>query len=287
MKVASVIIPAHDEEALIGECLDSVLSDVSTDELEVVVVANGCSDRTAAVARSFSGVVVVEIDEPSKTAALNAGDEVATCWPRVYVDADVIVGSSSLKATLNAVETDGMFAAAPAYRVDTTGRPWAVRAYYEIYRQIPWTQSGMVGSGIYALSQQGRERFGAFPDVTNDDLFVSGLFAPSERITPPEATFTVRAPYDIASLLRCKRRVAAGNLLHRRLAERLENMPASRRHLSPYLQMSKRPSLWPSLVVYASIQIVTRLAARVDVASRDQRVPVWSRDDSIRTRVSR
>ncbi len=42
---ASVVIPAHNEEHVIGRCLDRLAQSASS-ELEVVVVANGCTDRT-------------------------------------------------------------------------------------------------------------------------------------------------------------------------------------------------------------------------------------------------
>ena len=47
----SVVIPARNEEALLGACLDS-LSDQSDAVDEIIVVDNDSSDSTAAVARS-------------------------------------------------------------------------------------------------------------------------------------------------------------------------------------------------------------------------------------------
>ncbi len=65
--------------------------------------ANGCTDRTAEVARSFGGVRVVEIDTPSKTAALNAADEIATGDVRVYMDADVPADAGLIRRLAAAV----------------------------------------------------------------------------------------------------------------------------------------------------------------------------------------
>ena len=44
----SVVIPAHDEEAVIERCLGTLLADARAGEVEVVVVCNGCTDDTAA-----------------------------------------------------------------------------------------------------------------------------------------------------------------------------------------------------------------------------------------------
>ena len=38
-------------------------------QLEVIVACNGCTDETAAIARGFHGVTVLELPQPSKTAA--------------------------------------------------------------------------------------------------------------------------------------------------------------------------------------------------------------------------
>ena len=49
--VASVIIPAHDEAGSIERCLTSLAADPGSDALDIVVVANGCTDTTAEQAR--------------------------------------------------------------------------------------------------------------------------------------------------------------------------------------------------------------------------------------------
>ena len=45
-KPVSVIIPAHNEESVIGRCLAAMLEGAQPGELEIIVVCNGCSDRT-------------------------------------------------------------------------------------------------------------------------------------------------------------------------------------------------------------------------------------------------
>nr|BFE85750.1 hypothetical protein GCM10020093_083510 [Planobispora longispora] len=47
---ASVVIPAHNEEGVLRRCLDGLLAGTEPGELDVVVVANACTDRTADVA---------------------------------------------------------------------------------------------------------------------------------------------------------------------------------------------------------------------------------------------
>jgi glycosyltransferase involved in cell wall biosynthesis len=207
-----VVIPAHDEASRIDRCLRSL---GPLEDIDVVVVCNGCTDDTAAVARSHGhGVRVVELPEASKPAALNAGDRLVHGYPRLYVDADVAFSEGCLPSLVAALDR-GALAAAPAADVDTTGCSWLVRSYYEIWSRLGVVVSGVCGSGVYALSQAGRNRFGVFPDLVADDLFVDQRFSNAERaIVQPGVSY--QAPATARALVARKTRVFAGNLQLRR-----------------------------------------------------------------------
>lgn len=72
MKLAFVI-PAYNEEALIGKCLESVVAEIARSGVDasIIVVNNASTDRTGEIARSFPSVQVV--DEPKK-GLVNARD---------------------------------------------------------------------------------------------------------------------------------------------------------------------------------------------------------------------
>jgi len=55
----SVIIPARNEEASLGACLESLVSQAGV-EFEIIVVNDHSTDRTAEIAASFPGVRVIE-----------------------------------------------------------------------------------------------------------------------------------------------------------------------------------------------------------------------------------
>src|SRR5438876_4352860 len=93
----TIIIPAHNEEQALPPTLTSLMEQNFAGQLRIVVVPNGCDDRTAEVARSFSEktkergfeLVVVELAEGCKPKALNQGDVQAIPDSiRVYLDAD-------------------------------------------------------------------------------------------------------------------------------------------------------------------------------------------------------
>ena len=48
--MTSIVIAAYNEAAVIGRCLDALLSGAAPGEFDVTVVANGCTDDTAEVA---------------------------------------------------------------------------------------------------------------------------------------------------------------------------------------------------------------------------------------------
>ena len=271
----SVVIPAHDEAVLIQPLLRSLAEDPG---LEIVVVPNGCRDDTASVARAVSPrVQVFEIPEASKVAALNRGDLAATSWPRVYVDADVTVTPGALRSLARAMEEQGKLVGSPRLVVDVTGSSWAVRAYYRIWELTDFRREGHVGSGIYALTEAGRARFGDFPDLIADDLFVQTRFAPEERLGPIDASFTVHAPHTFGALMHRSERIALGNL---QLAS-AEGSTARSGAGSLVRRVAARPGLWPAFLVYCVGYAVPRRRARR--AARSGAAPIWNRDETTRT----
>ena len=283
--LASVVIPAHDEEAVLTRTLATLLPD-GENRLEVVVVANGCRDSTAATARAYGhGVRVVEIAEASKIAALNAGDRAAIAFPRVYLDADIELSAQAAVALAELLDRCDALVASPALRLELHGAtPW-VRAYYRIWQLSTFRQHGHIGSGVYAVSRDGRERWGRFPEVIGDDRFVQGRFAPQERGTLHEHAFVVRPPRTLAALVRRGARIAAGNRQLRAigLAGQVPSTASSATDL--LRRVAVHPSLWLPFAVYAGVQWRTgRLAARkLAESSTGSRALIWDRDETSRT----
>jgi cellulose synthase/poly-beta-1,6-N-acetylglucosamine synthase-like glycosyltransferase len=68
----SLIIPAHDEEAVIERKLANARAlDYPSDRVEVVVASDGSADRTVQLARSAGADLVLELPRGGKVAALN------------------------------------------------------------------------------------------------------------------------------------------------------------------------------------------------------------------------
>lgn len=205
----SVIIPAHNEAAVISRTLDALEPVLRTGRVEVIVVCNGCTDATAELAASVPGVQVLDCPVASKTAAMNLGDAHATRWPRVYLDADTVITPTALRRLLESL-TGTVLAARPSFRYDDSGATWPVRAYYRARRRLPSTQRALWGAGVFALSKPGHERLVEFPDVTADDYYVDQLFSAEEKLIVPTPPVQVRTPLNTASLLKILRRTVRG-----------------------------------------------------------------------------
>ncbi|BCY11886.1 glycosyltransferase [Actinoplanes sp. L3-i22] len=260
--MTSVVIAAHNEAAVIGRCLDTLLADAAPGEFDVTVVANGCSDDTARVARDH-GVRVIDLPAPGKAGALNAAEAVAAGFPRVYLDADINLTTSGLRDLAAAC---AQAPAATALRgLDLAGRPLLVRAYFSVHRHLPALRTGLFGRGVIALSEAGRARFDRFPDLVADDLFVDSLFTVDEKQQVTTVTSVVATPRRTGDLIRRLIRVRAGNAAMRAAAARGEitaDVRAAGR--SSWLKdvVLRRPWLAPAAVAYVGITVYAALRAR-------------------------
>ena len=278
--LGSVVIPAHNESAAIRRCLDALFAGVAPGELDVVVVCNGCADDTAALARSSGHHVrMVELEAASKSAALRAGDEVARALPRIYLDADVVLHGSAARVVLKRLRAGAVAARPPIhYAISTSSAP--VRSYYRARSQVPALLGSLWGAGVYGLSEVGRSRFDAFPDVVADDLWVDRQFAPGEIEIVDCAPVEVAVPRRARDLFRVLRRTYRGK------AETAGVDPHDRARettLSTLQQLRRVGAAGPyaalDAATYTAFAVGARLALTAPLAGRR-----WERDDSSRTR---
>ena len=277
--LGSIIIPAHDEAAGIRRCLDALFAGTAPAELDVIVVANGCADDTAELARASGHPVrVIELEAPSKPAALRAGDEAALTLPRIYLDADVVLPGASARAVLERLRA-GAIAARPPIRYDSSAASPPVRSYYRARSRVPALLQSLWGAGVYGLSESGRSRFGAFPDVVADDLWVDRQFAPDEIEIVDCAPVVVAVPRRARDLVRVLRRTyrgkaeTAGVDPHQRSRDTTATTLKQLRRLA-----AAGPSAALDAATYAAFAAGARLALEGPSAG-----PRWERDQSSRT----
>jgi glycosyltransferase involved in cell wall biosynthesis len=277
----SVVIAAHNEEHAIGSALDALLAQPTAAPIEIIVSANGCTDRTVEVA-TRPGVTVVVSPEAGKAAALNAGDRVATQFPRIYLDADIVVPPGGLAGVIGRLtQSPAPSAVVPRRRVNTVGRPWSVRAYLSINEKLPAFRNGLFGRGMIALSEQGRSRFDAFPTMIADDLFLDSQFSDAEKAEASDVEVVVQAPFTTRDLVRRLVRVRRGNAQLRAAAAAglvdVAVRPADRWAWLREVVLAN-PRLILAALPYVAITLIAGLLARRPVTAGQG----WGRDESTR-----
>lgn len=274
--MVSIVVPAHNEEAVVAGNLRRLLDGTAPGEFDVIVVANACSDGTAEAARKIDGVRVVETDVPGKPNALRLGDAECRTFPRLYLDADVELSAASVRELVAACAAPGVLAAAPAPRLDLAGVGRVVRRVHRVHDALIAPNRALAGAGAYMLTEQGHARVFPMPDVISDDGLVHASFAPHERVVVRTARSLVHPARTVPAYLNRRVRVRRGN---RQLAELGRSAPEGRLKLRSLLTLVTGRRVSPLdggcyLAVLALDRALTRLRRRrgadwgSDVSSR-------------------
>lgn len=104
------VIPAYNEEALIGACLESVLAEIARSgrsaQTEVIVVNNASTDRTGEIASGYPGVRVVDETKKGLVNARDAGFQATDADLVANIDSDTLVPEGWLTTVFEEFERD-------------------------------------------------------------------------------------------------------------------------------------------------------------------------------------
>jgi cellulose synthase/poly-beta-1,6-N-acetylglucosamine synthase-like glycosyltransferase len=108
---ATIVIPAHDEELVIGQTVSALRSEVG-ESFAILVVADNCDDRTAAIAEEAGATVLVRrnLEQRGKGFALAAAREALRNNPPpvvIILDADCRMDRQSLETLAGASAAAG------------------------------------------------------------------------------------------------------------------------------------------------------------------------------------
>ncbi|MGB0498470.1 MAG: glycosyltransferase family 2 protein [Rubricella sp.] len=164
----SLVIPAFDAAATLGETLDSVAAQDRVPD-EVIVVDDGSVDGTADLARAHS-VVSRLIGQPNGGAAraINTGIAAARGAWIAILDADDLLPSGSIRARLDAAgaETDAVIGMLESFLCPSLPAASASRLRWKDGRQ-----RGFVG-GAMLLRASLLDRVGPFDDSLRTGFFI-------------------------------------------------------------------------------------------------------------------
>jgi glycosyltransferase involved in cell wall biosynthesis len=145
--LVSVIVPARNEEACLGACLQSLVSQSDAVPLEIIVVDDHSTDRTRAIASSFSSQQVrgndVRVIEAAplpagwtgKNNAVTTGSKAARGEWLLFTDADTIHLPGSLARSLKEARRHGaaLLSYSPEQIVKT---PWEKAVMPVIFAEL-------------------------------------------------------------------------------------------------------------------------------------------------------
>ena len=273
----SIIIPANNEAEYIGRCLEALLGqkELQPGAIEILVVANACTDGTARIAASYTDaaqargwtLTVLDIPEGGKPNALNRGDAAASGRDRAYVDADIVCSPLLLARIIDALATDRPAYASGRLKLEPA-KSWVTRHYGNIWARLPFVKQGVPGAGFFAVNAPGRARWDCFPDIIADDGYVQFLFGPMERVKV-DACYTWPLVEGFRALVKVRRRQDAGG---RELREKFPELAANEQKSS--LRLADHISLFLSApisyIVYVTVKIAVKLHGTGDFSK-------WSR----------
>jgi len=103
----SVIIPAHNEERFLPECLNAIerAARFHNAEIEIIVVLNRCTDGTGRIAEEHGAKTIIE-DRRNLAAIRNAGVRESSYDIIVTVDADSLVSKNLFAEIERALDTE-------------------------------------------------------------------------------------------------------------------------------------------------------------------------------------
>jgi glycosyltransferase involved in cell wall biosynthesis len=182
----SVVIPARNEEKLLGACLEA-LGDQWDPVNEIIVVDNNSTDRTVSVAQSHAGVRVVAEPRRGITYARNTGFDAATAALIARIDADTIVtpgwAGAIRRAFATAPEPGGLAGPAGFTRLSYGDRVVG-QAAYGLFRAV---HEVMIGTGPVMYGHNMALSRAAWARIR--DLVTTGDGAISEDL---DVTFALR-----------------------------------------------------------------------------------------------
>jgi glycosyltransferase involved in cell wall biosynthesis len=166
----SLVVPAYNEERLLGDCLRAATTDVratcARGRFEIIVVDNASTDRTAEVAAGFPGVRVVREPVKGLTRARQRGLEAACGAIVAYIDADTRMPAGWLGRVLDLFESraDVVCVSGPYVYYDLTKREATmVRAFWRLLAQPTYRLTRyMAVGGNFAASREALRRIGGF-----------------------------------------------------------------------------------------------------------------------------
>lgn len=166
LPLISVLIPAFNEEALIGETLESVRGSfgaLGREDYEVIVCDNNSTDGTPSVAAAAGALVVAEAHNQIGRARNTAARSAQGRW-LIFLDADTLMNEAVLRRTLDLLGSGKVGAGGALLWMESGALSGWVRWMLEAWNRISAMASLAAGSYLYCL-REAWEGVGGFDET--------------------------------------------------------------------------------------------------------------------------
>jgi len=187
-RLVSFIIPAHNERVLLGATLDSISSSAAGAgiEHETIVVDDASDDETGCIAAA-RGARVVRVELRHIAAARNAGARQASGDALVFVDADTIISTATVRQTIEALDAGAVGGGA---RVTFEGRVPPLNRLYTSLFMLIWNRMNLAAGCYLFASRAAFDAVGGF----DEKWYVSEEMHLSRALKARGRFVVVRAP---------------------------------------------------------------------------------------------
>jgi uncharacterized repeat protein (TIGR01451 family) len=222
----SVIVPAYNEEGHIASCLEAIRNQDYGGDMEVIVINDGSTDRTAEIASKYPINLIDLKTNVGKANALNVGIERSKGEILVFSDSDSELASDAVRLLVNSLEEhpDAGAVAGNIYINDIEGnngflKRFQMIEYYtdqEISRHLQSLSGNVIvcPGPLFAVRREIAEKT-MFNDrsVIEDADFTIGVLQNNKKVLrEPRAKAYTDAPLSLKSWFNQRKRWWYGNL---------------------------------------------------------------------------
>lgn len=172
----SVIVPAHNEEQYIGKCLQAIRTaeeQTESGSVQIIVVANRCTDKTAEIAAQY-GAEVIENQDKCIASIRNAGAKAAAGEILVTVDADTYIAPETFTEIRTLLESGRYIGGGAVPTFDRASLGIAVSTFYVLLQMLPEIIRcrGMLSGAVFWCRKSDFDAVGGFDPslVSLEDL---------------------------------------------------------------------------------------------------------------------
>lgn len=188
----SIIVPAYNEEALLGRTLSALQQAGAelNESFEIVVADDGSTDGTADIARAH-GATIISVTHRQIAATRNSGARTARGETLLFVDADTQVTGTAVKAAVEAMR-QGAVGGGCAFRFD--GRVPLFGRLLQ-FLALPIYRCLGLASGCFVFARrEAFEKVGGF-----DETLFAGEEAAFSRAMQRQGKFVILREYVVTS----------------------------------------------------------------------------------------